>query len=210
MERRRHYIQSHREQLGEQHSLLQLVCQCLHNTPAQRPSAEELLQQLEAMRPQIKGKFTKLQAVMISVLEEEVGEKDGEIACLRHDLRHIQVRVYTCSFLCYTYDCATYWLQAAVEAKDTQLQQQDAQLQQKDTQLEQKDTQLQHKDSQIQQQTTDLRERTLQLNMQTTEKSTDTDSKGMHILLYGKIMSPLMLWLLGEQKMVGGRGGHQD
>ena len=162
------------------------------------------------MRPQIKGKFTKLQAVMISVLEEEVGEKDGEIACLRHDLRHIQVRVYTCSFLCYTYDCATYWLQAAVEAKDTQLQQQDAQLQQKDTQLEQKDTQLQHKDSQIQQQTTDLRERTLQLNMQTTEKSTDTDSKGMHILLYGKIMSPLMLWLLGEQKMVGGRGGHQD
>ena len=53
VERRRDYIQPLCEQLGEQHPLLQLVCQCLHNSPAQRPSAEELLQQLEAVRPQV-------------------------------------------------------------------------------------------------------------------------------------------------------------
>ena len=104
VERRTDYIQPLREQLGEQHPLLQLVCQCLHNTPAQRPSAEELLQQLEAARPQVdrtygsqhvKVEIAKLQVTMMSVLrtrETEVGEKDNEIEHLRHDLQQVQVR----------------------------------------------------------------------------------------------------------------------
>ena len=103
------YIQPLQEQLGEQHPLMQLVCQCLHNTPAQRPSAEELLQQLEAVRPQIKGthgrqqvkvEMAKLQVTMMSVLEAEVREKDGEIEQLQHDLQQVQVRASTCCFLC--------------------------------------------------------------------------------------------------------------
>ena len=36
---------------------MQLVYQCLHNIPAQRPSAEELLQQIEAVRAQIEGPY---------------------------------------------------------------------------------------------------------------------------------------------------------
>ena len=114
MERRTDYIQSLREQLGEQHLLLQLVCQCLHNTPAQRPSAEELLQQLEAVKPQVKGthgrqqvkvEMAKLQVTMMSVLEAEVGEKDGEIEHLRHDLQQLQVRVAPVAF------CVNIYLQ---------------------------------------------------------------------------------------------------
>ena len=112
VERRTDYIQPLCEQLGEQHPLLQLVCQCLHNTPVQRPSAEELLQQFEAARPQIeraygrqqvKVEMAKLQVAMMSVFslrETEVGEKDGEIQRLQHDLQHTQVRTCTCSFLC--------------------------------------------------------------------------------------------------------------
>ena len=109
VERRTDYIQSLREQLGEEHPFLQLVCQCLHNTPAQRPSSEELLQQLEAVRPQVKGRhgrqqvkveMAKLQVTMMSVLEAEVGEKDGEIECLRHDLQQVQVRVTPVPLLC--------------------------------------------------------------------------------------------------------------
>ena len=112
VERRMDYIQPLRDQLGEQHPLLQLVCQCLHNTPAQRPSAEELLQQLEAVRPQVeraygsrqqaKVEIARLQVAMMSVFglrETEVGEKDGEIERLRHDLQRVQVRASTCSFL---------------------------------------------------------------------------------------------------------------
>ena len=63
---------------------MQLVYQCLHNEPAQRPSAEELLQQLEAVRPQgaygsVKMEIAKLQVAMMSVLrvETEVGEDSG-------------------------------------------------------------------------------------------------------------------------------------
>ena len=114
MERRRDYIQPLREQLGEQHPLSQLVCQCLHNNPAQRPSAEELLQRLGAVRPQIKGKFTKLQVAMMSVLETEVGEKDGEIECLQHDLQQVQVRAslvprhLQLSVLTYAYNYVLY------------------------------------------------------------------------------------------------------
>ena len=106
------YIQPLRDQLGEQHPLLQLVCQCLHNIPAQRPSAEELLQQLEAVRHQVeraygsqqmKVEVAKLQVAMMSVFslrETEVGEKDGEIERLRRDLQQVQVRASTCCFLC--------------------------------------------------------------------------------------------------------------
>ena len=77
VERRAEYIQPLREQLGEQHPLLQLVCQCLHNTPTQRPSAEDLLQQLGTVRPQIdrtygsqqvKVEMARLQVAMMSVL----------------------------------------------------------------------------------------------------------------------------------------------
>ena len=57
LERRRDYIQSLNEQLGEEHSLVRVVHQCLHNIPAQRPSAEELLQQIEAVRAQIEGPY---------------------------------------------------------------------------------------------------------------------------------------------------------
>ena len=113
VERRMDYIQPLRDQLGEQHRLLQLVCQCLHNTPAQRPSAEELLQQLETVRPQVeraygsrqqvKVEMARLQVAMMSVFslrETEVGEKDGEIERLQHDLQQVQVRACTCCFLC--------------------------------------------------------------------------------------------------------------
>ena len=99
LERRTDYIQPLREQLGEQHPLLQLICLCLHNIPAYRPSAEELLQQLEIVRPQIERAIDKktvkveiknLQVGMMGVLEA----KDSEIKQLRHDLQQAQVRAH--------------------------------------------------------------------------------------------------------------------
>ena len=98
MERRRDYIQPLCEQLGEQHPLLELVCQCLHNTPAQRPSAEELLQQLEAVKPQIRGKYNSKQ-MKVEIARLQVGmmsllETGSEIEHLRRDLQQAQVVSY--------------------------------------------------------------------------------------------------------------------
>ena len=129
---------------------------------------------MEAVRPQIerayerkhvKVEMAKLQVAMMSVLETEVRQKDGEIGHLQHDLQQVQVRVYTAAFYVNIATLTNILLQAVVEAKNTQLQQKEAQLQQKDTQLQQKD-------DQIQQQGTELRERTLQLNRQQREVQT--------------------------------------
>ena len=84
--------------------------------------------------------MAKLQEVIMSVFslrETEVGEKDGEIEQLRHDLQQVQVRAYTCCLLCshYTSNYVMYWLQALVEAKDTQLQRQGAELRERTLQL---------------------------------------------------------------------------
>jgi len=100
LERRRDYIQPLHSQLGEHHPLVQLVHQCLSNNPARRPSAEELLQRLEAVRAQIgrshgsynfKVELTKLQLAMMSVVETEMGEKDREIEHLQQELHQLQV-----------------------------------------------------------------------------------------------------------------------
>ena len=97
MERRTDYIHPLREQLGEEHPLLQLICQCLHNIAAYRPSAEELLQRLGEGKPQIEGPFDKqkvkmkdLQVGMMGMLEA----KNNVIEQLQHDLQQAEVRVH--------------------------------------------------------------------------------------------------------------------
>ena len=90
VERRRDYIQSLYRQLGEEHCLVQLVHQCLHNTPARRPSAEELLQQLEAVRAQIEGHYGQLVKVDMEKVRL-LREKDTEIRRLQQQMQQLEV-----------------------------------------------------------------------------------------------------------------------
>ena len=94
------YIPLLHQQLREQHPLLQLVYQCLDNEPAQRPPAEELLQQLDAVRPQIertygwqhvKVEMARLQVAMMSVLRTR--ETNSEIEHLQCDPQQLQVKI---------------------------------------------------------------------------------------------------------------------
>ena len=100
VERRTNYIELLHKQLGDWHPLSQLVSQCLHNIPAQRPSAEGVLQQLEAVRRQgaygsLKMEMTKLQVAMMSMLrtETEVGEKKRTAALLQTYV----IEVFSCN-----------------------------------------------------------------------------------------------------------------
>ena len=95
VERRREYIQPLHGQLGEEHPLVQLVHRCLHNTPARRPSAEELLQQLEAVRAQIEGPYGQLVKVDMEKLRT-LREKDTEIRRLQQQMHQLEVS-YRCS-----------------------------------------------------------------------------------------------------------------
>ena len=90
VERRSDYIQLLHGQLGEQHPLVQLVHQCIRNAPARRPSAEELLRQLEAVRAQIEGPYgsqlVKVDVVKVGMVKA-LKEKDKEIGLLQQQLQ---------------------------------------------------------------------------------------------------------------------------
>ena len=71
---------------------MQLVHQCLHNTPNQRPSAEELLHQLEAVRAQTEGPYGQSMRVIVDTEKVRVlREKDAEIGRLRQQVQQLQV-----------------------------------------------------------------------------------------------------------------------
>ena len=72
VQRREEYIdQLHTQLGGAEHSLAQMVKQCLHNSPSRRPSAEEVLGQLEGMRTH--EHLSKLE--VLRVVEEKEREK---------------------------------------------------------------------------------------------------------------------------------------
>ena len=103
VERRRDYTQSLYRQLGEEHPLVQLVHRCLRNTPARRPSAEELLQLLEVVRDQIEGPYgqiVKVDMEKVRLLREKVralGEKDTEIRRLHQQVQQLEVGSALCT-----------------------------------------------------------------------------------------------------------------
>ena len=69
--------------------MVQMVTQCLQNDPSKRPSAEEVLQQLEEMRSQVEDphmQLTKLQ--MVKLLEN-----------LQAHVQQLQVSVHIFIFL---------------------------------------------------------------------------------------------------------------
>ena len=124
VERRNEYIQLLHGQLPEQHPLVQLVHQCLRNAPARRPSAEELLQQLEAVRAQIEGgPYGQLVKVDMEKLRmvRTLREKDTEIGQLQQQMQQLEVEV---------------------EAKDNQLQQQSTQLRERGAQINRQQREL--------------------------------------------------------------------
>ena len=69
---------------------MQLVHRCLHNTPARRPSAEELLQQLEAVKAQIEGPYGQIVKVDMEKVRA-LREKDTEIRRLQQQMHQLEV-----------------------------------------------------------------------------------------------------------------------
>ena len=98
VERRDEYIKLLHQQLEEHHPLVHLVKRCLEDEPSERPSAKELLQQLEGMRAQIEDPYehlTKLEAMrMLREKDAALREKYMEIQDLRTQLQ-VKVCNYT-------------------------------------------------------------------------------------------------------------------
>ena len=71
---------------------MQLVHQCLLNAPDQRPSAEELLQQLEAVRAQVEGAYGQLVKVDMEKVRL-LREKNTEIRRLEQQIHQLEVGI---------------------------------------------------------------------------------------------------------------------
>ena len=90
VERRRDYIQTLHGQLGEQHPLVQVVHQCLHNTPSRRPSAAELLPRLDAVRAEIEGPYSS-KLKKIDVAKVGMMKALREIGNLQEQMQQLEV-----------------------------------------------------------------------------------------------------------------------
>lgn len=90
VQRRMKFIQQLSQQLGHRHLLVQLVMQCLHNDPNQRPTANELLLQLEQVRAGINDPYADMSRLeMMQALRERdarieeleaMVEREGSVA----------------------------------------------------------------------------------------------------------------------------------
>ena len=58
VERRGEYIELLEKEIGNHHpALVQLVKQCLHNTPSRRPATDEVLNQLQRLKVEVEGVY---------------------------------------------------------------------------------------------------------------------------------------------------------
>ena len=80
--------------MGSSHpALVQLVKQCLHNVPQQRPSTDELLTTLQRMRVEVEGEYggSPIKLDMVRVRQaKEIRMKDRRL----EELTQEQVTIY--------------------------------------------------------------------------------------------------------------------
>ena len=85
---------------GGRNPLVQLVKQCLKNTPSNRPAIEQVVASLEQMRAEIEGPFGDVvrieavrQVLMVKAVgrrETEVKKKTDELAGREVEMQHLQ------------------------------------------------------------------------------------------------------------------------
>ena len=87
----------------ENHCCLQLIKDCLHNTPSRRPTAEEIVTILEGMKERVDGPFgdvaradavrqvvtTRTLAKTQTVIREQV----GDLAARDEEIRQLQLQI---------------------------------------------------------------------------------------------------------------------
>ena len=97
VERRQLYF----DQVEGNVQLVQLIKTCLDNDPAQRPTAEQLVTELEGMKGDIEGPCGKLatidavrQVMTAMALKERSEEKLDELAAKEEEIQQLQVNMF--------------------------------------------------------------------------------------------------------------------
>ena len=92
LQRREQYIEILEAHIGRYHpALVELVKECLHNAPEQRPNTDDLLARLQRMREEVEGQYGAIQGkVDLSKmrLARELRQKDRRL----EELAQLQVK----------------------------------------------------------------------------------------------------------------------
>ena len=91
VERRAEYVELLEKEIGNHHPfLVQLIKQCLHNAPEERPATDEVLNQLQRLKVEVEGVYggnlVKLDIDRV-LLAKEIKMKDRRI----EELREVEV-----------------------------------------------------------------------------------------------------------------------
>ena len=74
------YIELLETHIGSFHpALVELVKQCLHNDPHERPSSEELLTRLQGMRGDVEGEFGGNQPIQLDMVRLRLTKEVKEL-----------------------------------------------------------------------------------------------------------------------------------
>ncbi len=87
--RSRQMEQLSRQLGGGRYPLVQLVTQCLHNDPRQRPSARQVLSQLERVRAQLEDRYEQMSK--LELIQALRGGEGGEGVALQAQITQLQV-----------------------------------------------------------------------------------------------------------------------
>jgi len=147
VERRRDYIQTLHGQLGEQHPLVQVVHQCLHNTPSRQPSAAELLPRLEAVRVEMEGPYgsqlKKVDVVKVGMMKalREIGNLQEQMQQLEVGWLCVRLQMRDIDLVQDMTESRFFVVVQLEQARETEAI--DIQLQEKDTEIERQRRELQ-------------------------------------------------------------------
>ena len=99
VERRREYIEQLEKHLcdGEHHPLTQMVKQCLQNASSRRPTAEQLVTELQGVRASIEGPcglaVARADAVRQVIMTKEILGREAEVREKTNDLTAKDVEI---------------------------------------------------------------------------------------------------------------------
>jgi len=166
VERRIDYIQQIQQQLGHQHTIVQMIERCLHNSPRHRPTVNHILRLLEGARAQIPDRYGQMSRLE---MEQVLGEREGEVVQLQQGIQSRDQELQSKDQELRSKDQELQSKDQQLQSKDQQLhlelQSKDQQLQSKDQELQSKDQQLQSKDRELQSKNHELHQKNRELEL---------------------------------------------
>ena len=163
------YIDLLESQISSNHpALVQLVKQCLHNDPRQRPSTDELLATLQRMKVEVEGEYggSSIRLDMVRVrLAKEVKELKQQQVCV---ILVIDCHSH-CTIIQERYEVEAEAMTREVEEKTREVEEKTREVEEKTREVEEKTREVEEKTREVEEKTREVEEKTREVDEKTRE-----------------------------------------